>query len=505
MEALEIVGDQHVGYILCCECGVQIEPNPANMCVACLRSQVDITEGIPKQMALHFCRNCERYHQPPAAWVPAALESRELLSICLKKLKGLSKVRLIDASFVWTEPHSKRIKVKLTIQKEVNNGAILQQTFIVEYIVSNQMCDDCHRVEAKDYWKAVVQVRQKTAHKKTLFYLEQLILKHKAHTNTTSIKTLTDGMDFFYANKQDARKFTDFLLAVVPCRYQTSQQLISHDQRSNLYNYKYTYSVEIVPVCKDEIVCLPAKLAQQLGNLGRIAVCNRVTQTIHLIDPNTCQIAEVNSNVFWRSPFTVICGPKQLVEYLVMQVDIIGDKHLASGHGRESVKHVLADVYVVKASEVGVEEPKHCRTHLGHLLLAGDSVLGFDLSNANVNDANLDKMKQEQIPDVVLIKKVYGDNTRRMRRRRWKLKHLNRDIDDGSSIQRDYNDFLNDLEEDVDYRQNVDIYLDREKVAVETDDSEYGDEAPKISLQEMLDDLHISNDATGGEGDDMIE
>lgn len=30
------------------------------------------------------------------------------------------KVRLVDAGFVWTEPHSKRLKVKLTIQKEVS-------------------------------------------------------------------------------------------------------------------------------------------------------------------------------------------------------------------------------------------------------------------------------------------------------------------------------------------------------------------------------------------------
>lgn len=41
------------------------------------------------------------------------------------------------------------------------NGAILQQVFVVEYVVQPQMCDDCHRVEAKDFWKAVVQVRQK--------------------------------------------------------------------------------------------------------------------------------------------------------------------------------------------------------------------------------------------------------------------------------------------------------------------------------------------------------
>ena len=44
---------------------------------------------------------------------------------------------------------------------QVMNGAILQQVFVVDYVVQPQMCGDCHRVEAKDFWKAVVQVRQK--------------------------------------------------------------------------------------------------------------------------------------------------------------------------------------------------------------------------------------------------------------------------------------------------------------------------------------------------------
>jgi nonsense-mediated mRNA decay protein 3 len=70
-------------------------------------------------------------------------------------------VRLIDAGFIWTEPHSKRVKVKLTVQKEVAPGAILQQTFVVEFTIFNQICDDCQRIEAKDYWKALVQVRQR--------------------------------------------------------------------------------------------------------------------------------------------------------------------------------------------------------------------------------------------------------------------------------------------------------------------------------------------------------
>ena len=93
---------------------------------------------------------------------------------------------MVDAGFVWTEPHSRRIKVKLTIQKEVGlrripgwiedvtnrvpglyiqvlSSAILQQVFVVEYVVQHQMCEECHRRNAQDFWRAVVQVRQKVS------------------------------------------------------------------------------------------------------------------------------------------------------------------------------------------------------------------------------------------------------------------------------------------------------------------------------------------------------
>ena len=43
------------GKILCCECGTPIDPNPANLCVACLRIKVDITEGIPKNVGYCVC------------------------------------------------------------------------------------------------------------------------------------------------------------------------------------------------------------------------------------------------------------------------------------------------------------------------------------------------------------------------------------------------------------------------------------------------------------------
>jgi nonsense-mediated mRNA decay protein 3 len=41
------------------------------------------------------------------------------------------------------------------------------------------------------------------------------------------------------------------------------------------------------------------------------------------------------------------------------------------------LQHVLADVWVVKASELGLtENTVHTRTHLGHILKPGDSALG---------------------------------------------------------------------------------------------------------------------------------
>ncbi|XP_026274505.1 60S ribosomal export protein NMD3 [Frankliniella occidentalis] len=491
--------ENNAGKILCCQCGVVIEPNPANMCVACLRTVVDITEGIPKQGTLHFCKGCERYLQPPNDYVHAALESRELLSLCLKKLKGLSRVKLIDAGFVWTEPHSKRIKVKLTVHGEVMGGTVLQQVFIVEFTVAHQMCDDCHRKEAQDYWHAMVQVRQKAENKKTFHYLEQLILKHKAHENTLGIKPIAEGLDFYYHTQSHARKMVDFLTTVLPIRYEHSKKLISHDIHSNTYNYKFSYSVEIVPLSKDSLVCLPKNLTHQLGSVSPLVLVHRVTNTLHFIDPATAQMAEMNSNLFWRYPFKTICNPKQLSEYIVMELEIIlaKDRKTFPGQGPISTKHVLADAWLVKASELGINEDLiHTRTHLGHLLKPGDSVMAYCLADSNVNDSNFDKLDRDKIPDVIIVKKHYGD--RSGKRRRWKLKHL---TDEGMLVEnnKDYNEFLDDLEEDAELRQNVNIFKDPNNINIPVDADEVDPNAPHITLEEMLDDLQIEDDPMEGD------
>jgi len=107
------VTELQVHRIRCRLCGVMTEANSANTCVTCLKQKCDITEGISKDLILQHCRECNRYMKP--GWVSADLESAELLAICLKHIKGLKRVKLINAEFIWTEPHSRRIKVKLTV------------------------------------------------------------------------------------------------------------------------------------------------------------------------------------------------------------------------------------------------------------------------------------------------------------------------------------------------------------------------------------------------------
>ncbi|EFO98401.1 hypothetical protein CRE_23156 [Caenorhabditis remanei] len=508
MQSLEI--KQTVGLIACCECGVAIEPNPANMCSGCLRSRVDITEGIQRSCTIYMCKFCDRYFVPPSAWMRAELESKELLSICLKKLKPmLTKVRLTDACFVWTEAHSKRIKVKITIQKEVFTNTILQQAVVVEFTVHSQLCDDCRRAEAKDFWRACVQVRQRAEFKKTLFYLEQLLLKHSAHKECTGVKPVPTGIDFYFAKQQEARKFVDFLMTVLPCKYHYAQELVSHDTKNNTYDYKHTFCVEIVPICRDNIVCLPKKQAQQYGNMSQIVLCLRVSNVITLIDPNNLQLVDVQATNFWREPFDSLCGPKQLTEFYVLDVESIDNFERKAGHGYISKKHELADVWLVRSDQVGMSDAQSlsARTHLGHLLSPGDLVMAFDMKNCNVNNATFDAMSVDNVPDAIIVRKVF-DRSRRVAKRQWKLKRL---VVDGNivgnetaSVADEFQGFMEDIEEDALMREKINIYKDAEKaVAIDGDDDDAHPEAP--SLAEMLDDLKFDDDEMKEETADADE
>lgn len=529
--------------ILCCLCGTPIVSNPANMCLNCLKSQVDITDGIQKQGIIFWCRNCGRYQKPP--FMNIELESPEMLSLCIKKIKGLNinSVKLVNAVFVYTEPHSRRIKLKLTIQKELFVNSILQQSFIVEFIIQNLQCEQCQKSFTEHTWKANLQLRQFVKHKRTFYYVEQLLIKHNTLLrNIIEIKENNkNGLDFFYGKRSNAQQLYNFLSQIIPCRNKLSKKLISQNDNSNTYNYKYTIYVEIVPICKYDLCLITNKqLLSKLGNLpNSLLLCHKVTNTIQLIDPLTLKLVDINSKIYYDFPFTSIATQNELIEFVVLDINVIDSLYAEQQYNINDMrafnrqnstlnnKLQLASVTVAKASDFGNNDTvyENIITHLGSYLNEGDSVLGYDLNQINFSDLEdqLTDRVRNNLPEIVLVKKHYPNAKERQRQRKFELRRLkklekqeNDKINKRNNMQVDDNDeyekFIQDIEEDKEMQQKINLYKKQNNVIVgshnnrnQNHNHNYNDdvdihmnddndgEYPEIDVDQLLDGLNDVN------------
>ena len=50
------------------------------------------------------------------------------------------------------------------------------------------------------------------------------------------------------------------------------------------------------------------------------ALVQRVTQTVHLIDPATLNRADITDKQFWKEAFSSIATTKQMIEFTVMDI-----------------------------------------------------------------------------------------------------------------------------------------------------------------------------------------
>lgn len=511
-----------VPQVSCCVCGILVESNPSNMCPSCLRSRVDITTDIQKEYIVQFCPECQRYLQPPKYWLRAELESKELLTLCLKRLKGINiasgsnsnftRAKLVDAKFIWTEPHSKRIRLKLTVQKEVYSNIIIQQCCSIEYVVAWQLCPTCEKVATgQPQWDACVQLRQKAAHKKTFLYLEQLILKKRLHENFTRIEAQPDGLDFFFAHKSHALNFLEFLNKTAPVTRRDAVQLVSHDSKNNTAVQHYTYSLEISPLCREDLVLLPYKdyYLRTLSGLGPLVIVYKVYSSIVFLDPKTLRVGEITGSLYWKKPFQPLMNSREMVEFYVLECSLLP---VTNGSHQQGL------VTVCLSSEVGEGREWVVESHLGGLLHPGDLVKGYLLDSHTFNNSELDHYRPEHIQDVVLVRKHFESQQRRRNRRRWVLKKLDvvtaqgdearigRSAATGNSNRRgvadeneDELEFEDEVERDKELRRDINVFKateadEKRRVpgeGAENDDDEVEDDAPEVALEEMLDELTL--------------
>lgn len=546
-----VVNGGAVATILCCECGVLIAPNPSNTCPTCLAARTDVTRGISTEVQLHQCRGCQRWHKDAGTWIACDLESRELMALCLGSVPGLGnkqrkkasneeRVRLVDASWIWTEPHSMRLKVRVTVQKEVygggGGGTILQQSFVVTFVVRNQQCVECQSEFRQGSWKSLVQVRQRVKHKRTFLYLEQLILKHGAHRGCLSIETFRDGMDFYFPDRSKAARFVSFVENVVPIKVKASKKLIGVDDKSNVSNYKYTHLVEICAICKDDLLFLPKKVANDLGNISRCVLVKNVSNVVHLVDPSTGQTAAMNAEVYWRDPVAfrpvVVAARSRFARFVVLdrEAAAVERRNVSRRATSRRNRSRLAKLTLAREADLGVNDDRtEQNSHVGYLMRAGDVCAGYDLSEVRLVDDEAESLRgTDALPDRVVLRKLYRGaataatttttTTSTRDSRVYKLQRLDvekrTDADADAGGRRadkkkalkemeqddmDEEDFLRELDADREMRGQVNLYKaettkkddDAMDDAMDDDD---GDDDQQVQLDELLDGLVLNDD-----------
>ncbi|CAK94395.1 unnamed protein product (macronuclear) [Paramecium tetraurelia] len=485
--------------ILCSICDLAFTPSEQKtlICTNCIINQTDITVGITKEGIVNYCRFCHRYLRPP--WTLCERESKELLSICLKRLRGLNKVKIIDAAFVYTEPSSKRIKVKLTIQKEVLNNTNMQQTFICEFVEHYQQCEDCKKEFTPHTWGAAVQVRQRVDHKKTFFYLEQLLLKYNANDKVLKIEQVDDGLDFFYKSRSHANRLVEYLSTILPIRVKQSKQLVSHDASSNLFNYKYVYAVDLPKVCKDDLVILPQKLCKELGGVGRVQLCYKLTTIIYPLKLFLCMKMKLKS----------ITLKTHQHEFTVVDVERIHTRNLNESY---------ISITIIRESNNYV--PVTVKSHLGDILKTGQVAIGYDLTQLTIE--SLEDISN--YPECILVKRQINKEARKLRI--FKLKRLeaqNVMEEEGGERKRNqqkkqndqeeqFEEFLDDVEKDKEMRKNINLYRDEDKIKKlskedlkkkqkkqvqqqkkDNDDEWQDDDEDDVKLEDLMKDLNLED------------
>lgn len=429
----------------------------------------DISEGITKEAIVNFCRNCRRYLRPP--WVYCELESKELLSICLSKVRGLAGVKLLDAAFKWTEPHSKRLRVELTIQKEVGNNISVKQSFEVEYVVHHMQCDDCKMDYTPHTWKACVQVRQRAPHKKTFLYLEQLLLRQKLHEKTVKISEETDGLNFFFSKKNQAIALMSFLESNVPFKKKEAKELVSHDVHSSSFNYKYSYLFEIPKVCKDDLLVLPKAMCNELGGVNALAVCYKVNNRICCYDPVTLRTFQINASQYYKyeQDMDIINFRSRETDFLI--VDVEENREKATTFVQDTLHKTFKDIEIKFASlEVQRAKDKSGTTfcldcHFGNIMNHGDNALGYSIRDMDLYEDLKMIGHQSSVPDVILIRKHYPDKLRKRRNKVWKLDRMPVVKEDWGNKKNEKNDakdmeeLRDELEQDKKMRKQINIYL----------------------------------------------
>jgi nonsense-mediated mRNA decay protein 3 len=174
----------------------------------------------------------------------------------------------------------------------------------------------------------------------------------------------------------------EFIKGKIVCTVKESKELISADERNNKTNYKFTFSVEIAPICKDDLVIIPKSLSKELGGIGPLCLIYKITTSVHIVDCITMKTFEIDPVTYWKNQFGPLCAKDRLSQFSVISIND-SDFTCNTSMSRAAMKQNfnMMEVEIRKDTDLGLNDQTHIvKTHLGNKLTYNDSIYGYDLA-----------------------------------------------------------------------------------------------------------------------------
>lgn len=302
------------------------------------------------------------------------------------------------------------------------------------------------------------------------------------------------GINFHFNHRSHAQRFVNFVDDNIICREKHTKQLISHDEQNGTYNYKYTFIVELAPICRDDLVILPKAMSRKMGGIGPMVLITKITQAIHIVDIRTMQTHTIDKATYWQNSFKAVLGRDRLSEFVVLNIENVdNDNNTSKAAIRQNLRQV--QVELARKEDFGVNDKTIIvNTHLGEILRFNDTVLGYDMTQCNISDLEEYEKVDKYLQEVIVVKKTYPRYRKNQKNRIWKLKHfedqkMDQNMEEADAENpdqpekkkskgkkapgkdkdikktKDYEHFLQDIEDDPEFRSNVNLYRNDDIIA----------------------------------------
>ena len=200
-----------------------------------------------------------------------------------------------------------------------------------------------------------------------------------------------------------------------------SKKQVGRDHKSNVDRIEYTTLMEVAPLCKGDLVL----------DDGRIMLVHRLASSVRLVDPLTNELRDrATARLFSKrdSPKLVLAAAgSTLTSFIVMDVDVEynSSSSSSSGAGGGDNSSSMGLATIVRESDFGINDDSFTiLTHLGRVLKAGDTVLGYDLQRIVTSAAVDDMLKAplQDVQDIILVRKTFPDVL--IKRKNSKRRHM---------------------------------------------------------------------------------